>query len=51
MEERVQKILAASGFGSRRKCEQIIEEGRVSVNGNLVIKQLVIKMKSVLMGN
>ena len=36
MEERVQKILAASGFGSRRKCEQIIEEGRVSVNGNLV---------------
>lgn len=36
MEERVQKILAAAGFGSRRKCELIIEEGRVSVNGNVI---------------
>ena len=35
-EERIQKILARSGIGSRRKCEQIITEGRVKVNGRLV---------------
>jgi pseudouridine synthase len=33
MEERLQKILARAGLGSRRKCEEIIEEGRVAVNG------------------
>jgi 23S rRNA pseudouridine2605 synthase len=33
MEERVQKILAQAGLASRRKCEQLIAEGRVSVNG------------------
>jgi 23S rRNA pseudouridine2605 synthase len=33
MEERVQKILAKAGIASRRKCEQLIAEGRVSVNG------------------
>ena len=32
-EERVQKILAAAGLGSRRACELIIEAGRVRVNG------------------
>ena len=31
--ERLQKILAATGLGSRRGCEQLIEEGRVLVNG------------------
>jgi 23S rRNA pseudouridine2605 synthase len=33
MEERLQKILARAGFGSRRACEVFISEGRVSVNG------------------
>lgn len=33
MEERVQKILARAGFGSRRQCENLILQGRVQVNG------------------
>jgi 23S rRNA pseudouridine2605 synthase len=32
MEERLQKLLAFAGYGSRRACEGIIEEGRVIVN-------------------
>ena len=35
-EERVQKILAAAGYGSRRACEKLIEDGRVKVNGNMI---------------
>ena len=31
--ERLQKIMANSGFGSRRQCETLIEAGRVTVNG------------------
>ncbi len=31
--ERIQKILAREGFGSRRACETLIEEGHVTVNG------------------
>jgi 23S rRNA pseudouridine2605 synthase len=35
-EERVQKILAQAGLGSRRACEKLIEAGRVTVNGKPV---------------
>lgn len=35
--ERVQKILAQAGFGSRRKCEELIEAGRVLVNGQKAV--------------
>lgn len=33
MKERIQKILAARGVASRRKCEQLIADGRVTCNG------------------
>ncbi len=33
MEERLQKILARAGHGSRRGCEEFITAGRVQVNG------------------
>ena len=32
-EERLAKFLAAAGIASRRSCEELIEEGRVTVNG------------------
>lgn len=35
-EERLQKILARAGVTSRRKAEQLILEGRVTVNGTVV---------------
>ncbi|MDE5714678.1 MAG: rRNA pseudouridine synthase [Anaeroplasmataceae bacterium] len=34
--ERLQKVMAASGVASRRKCEEIILAGRVRVNGKTV---------------
>ena len=33
---RLQKFLAERGVASRRKCEELILEGRVKVNGNVV---------------
>lgn len=33
---RLQKVLAAAGLGSRRKAEELITEGRVEVDGELV---------------
>lgn len=41
--ERLQKVIANSGFASRRKAEELITSGRVSVNGE-VIKELGTKV-------
>lgn len=34
--ERVQKLMAQAGLGSRRRCEQLIRDGRVKLNGRIV---------------
>ena len=34
--ERLQKVLARAGVGSRRVCEDMIDQGRISVNGSVV---------------
>ncbi|GHT34672.1 hypothetical protein FACS189427_02410 [Planctomycetales bacterium] len=34
--QRVQKVLASAGFGSRRQCEELLIQGRVEVNGSVV---------------
>jgi 23S rRNA pseudouridine2605 synthase len=36
---RLQKVLAAAGVGSRRACEELIDEGRVEVDGRIVLEQ------------
>jgi len=33
--ERLQKVLAYAGLGSRRRCEELIEQGAVAVNGRV----------------
>ena len=35
MKERLQKILARAGLGSRSACEELIAENRVSINGHI----------------
>jgi 23S rRNA pseudouridine2605 synthase len=37
--ERLQKVLARAGMGSRRACEELIERARVEVNGSIVVEQ------------
>ncbi|MFJ4970262.1 pseudouridine synthase [Streptomyces sp. NPDC088755] len=37
--ERLQKVLARAGMGSRRACEELIEQSRVEVNGEIVVEQ------------
>ncbi len=41
--ERLQKVIANSGFTSRRKAEELIKEGKVKVNGK-IIKELGTKV-------
>jgi len=36
--QRLQRFLASAGFGSRRQCEELIEAGRVDVDGQIVTK-------------
>jgi 23S rRNA pseudouridine2605 synthase len=36
---RLQRVLAAAGYGSRRHCEELIAAGRVAVNGEVVVRQ------------
>ena len=37
-EERLQKFLASAGIASRRKCEELIVSGKISVNGETITK-------------
>ena len=43
MEERLQKYLAKAGIASRRKCEELILDGKIEVNG-LVVTELGTKV-------
>jgi len=36
MSERLQKYLARCGVGSRRRCEELIDQGRITIDGEVV---------------
>jgi 23S rRNA pseudouridine2605 synthase len=36
--QRLQRLLASAGFGSRRQCEELIAAGRVAIDGQVVSK-------------
>lgn len=38
MQERLQKIIATAGITSRRKAEELITQGRVTVNGQIIVQ-------------
>ena len=42
--ERLQKVLAAAGYGSRRDCEELIVEGRVEIDRE-IITELGVRVK------
>lgn len=44
MEERLQKVIAQSGYTSRRKAEELITNGKVCVNG-AIVRELGTKVK------
>ena len=44
---RLQKLLAQAGFGSRRKCEEIITEGRVEIDGELVTNWALASIRNI----
>jgi len=37
VQERLQKVLAQAGYGSRRTCEALIKAGRIRINGEVAI--------------
>lgn len=43
--DRLQKVIAHAGIASRRKAEQLIQEGKVTVNGK-VVRELGVKVSS-----
>ena len=42
--ERLQKFMARSGVASRRRSEELIKEGKVTVNGNVITESDVLPL-------
>ena len=38
MKERIQKVLSGAGIASRRNIEEMVRQGRVAVNGKIMIE-------------